>query len=184
MEKKQFKKKITFSLGNKISLFVLKGNNYIGFDLENSGQKFVKIPAYINSVYSIKKEFELYLTTCVENLRKLEKFASFLLNYYKNFERPFRKKLIMRGLGFKVNLTENNKSLKLKLGFSHSIDLRIPKEVSIKINKQSINLEGFNKTSVGNFANKIRKLRLPDSYKGKGVWYKNEVRVLKELKKK
>jgi ribosomal protein L6P/L9E len=39
------------------------------------------------------------------------------------------------------------------------------------------------KVKVGNFANKIKSYRLPDSYKGKGIWYKNEVKILKEVKK-
>jgi hypothetical protein len=184
MEKKQLKKKIVFFFESNISLFVYKSNNFVAFNFKNLGKKFVKIPKYINSICFIKKEIALYLTTRGENSRKLEKFAFFLLNYPKNFERPFRKKLILKGLGYKVNLIKDSNSLELKLGFSHLVNFCVPKDVLIKINKQSINLGGFNKTSIGNFANIIRKLRLPGIYKGKGIWYKNEVRVLKELKKK
>ena len=44
-------------------------------------------------------------------------------------------------------------------------------------------VEGFDKVTVGNFVNKIRNLKFPDSYKGKGFWYKNEVIKLKEINK-
>ena len=44
-------------------------------------------------------------------------------------------------------------------------------------------IEGKSKSKVGNFANKIKKFRLPDIYKGKGIWYKNEVKIFKEIKK-
>ena len=44
-------------------------------------------------------------------------------------------------------------------------------------------LEGFDPVAVGNFATKIKSLKFPDTYKGKGFWYKNEVKVLKEIKK-
>lgn len=183
MEKIGLKRAIFFSR-HKISLFVYKGENFILFDLNSLGRKYVRIPNFIISVYFTKKDAGLHLTASPENQQKLEKLTDFLSSYPKKFERPFRKKLILKGLGYKANLTENCNDIELKLGFSHPINLRVPKDVTTKVNKQSINLEGFNKTSVGNFANKIRKLRLPDSYKGKGVWYKNEVRAFKELKKK
>jgi large subunit ribosomal protein L6 len=56
--------------------------------------------------------------------------------------------------------------------------------LNIKVNKNFIIVEGFDAVEVGNFSSKIRRLRVPDIYKGKGVWYKNEIKILKELKKK
>jgi ribosomal protein L6P/L9E len=51
------------------------------------------------------------------------------------------------------------------------------------VNKNILTFEGFDPVAVGNFANKVRSLKFPDVYKGKGFWYKNEVRSLKEIKK-
>jgi len=46
-----------------------------------------------------------------------------------------------------------------------------------------LTVEGFESYKVGNFLEKVRKLKKFDSYKGKGFWYKNEARTLKEIKK-
>lgn len=184
MQKKQAKKEIVFGLGNKISLSAFKGDNFITFDFKDLGKKYFKLPNFVDSIQLMKENNVLLIRVDVSFVRELEKLSSFLLNYSKSFNRPYRKKLILKGLGYKVNLTRYNRSLELKLGLSHLINLEIPKKISVKTNKQAINLEGFDKALVGNFANSIRKLRLPDNYKGKGVWYKNEVRILKELKKK
>ena len=81
-------------------------------------------------------------------------------------------------------MTEDKKNLELKLGFSALITLPIPvEEVKVDVNKNIITLEGFDPVAVGNFATKIKSLKFPDAYKGKGFWGKNEVRVLKEIKK-
>jgi hypothetical protein len=184
MKKIQFEKKITFSLDNKISFVVFNGNNFIVFDFKNLGKKYFRLPNFVDSVQLMKENNTFVFGSGINFLRELEKLSFLLSNYPKSLDRPYRKKLVLKGLGYKVNLTNRNQILELKLGFSHSINLDIPKTVSVKINKQSINLGGFDKALVGSFSNSIRKLRLPDNYKGKGVWYKNEVRIFKELKKK
>jgi len=53
----------------------------------------------------------------------------------------------------------------------------------VVLDKNTLTIEGVDKVKVGNFVNKIRNLKLPDSYKGKGFWYKNEVIKLKEINK-
>ena len=71
------------------------------------------------------------------------------------------------------------------MGFSHLISLEIPqKGIYISVQKNVVCVEGIDPVKVGNFANKIRSLRVPDSYKGKGFWYKYEEENLKEVKKK
>jgi large subunit ribosomal protein L6 len=100
-------------------------------------------------------------------------------------ERPTKKKILLKGLGFKAIMLENNKILGLKIGLSHFV--RVPllsDKMSLKINIKTITVKGFISTDIGNFAERIRRLKLPDSYKGKGFWYKNENRTLKLLKKK
>ena len=90
----------------------------------------------------------------------------------------------MKGLGFKADLTEDSKNLELKLGFSVIKTLPIPThEVRVNVNKNVLTFEGFDPVAVGNFATKVKSLKFPDAYKGKGFWDKNEVRALKEIKK-
>jgi large subunit ribosomal protein L6 len=111
------------------------------------------------------------------------------MNFIKKFtlwfsERLIRKKLLLKGLGYRAILNDE-KFLDLKIGFSHSVKILIaPDKIRLKINKKTITIKGFIAADVGNFAERIRRLKLPDSYKGKGIWYKNENKILKLLKKK
>ncbi len=113
------------------------------------------------------------------------KFEEDVLRWTKSASKLFRSKLILKGLGCKANLSNNQTQLNLKLGYSHVLKLDIPVErLKVKICKSIITVQGYSFSEVGDFARKIRGLRCPDSYKGKGIWFKNEDRILKELKKK
>ncbi len=70
--------------------------------------------------------------------------------------------------------------LDLSLGYSHNIIFEIPKEISVKTDQQKgenpkIYLEGIDKQLIGQVAAKLRGLRKPEPYKGKGVKYSDEV---------
>lgn len=140
----------------------------------------------VNPFVSIYKEKDhLILKLRKKNeVEKFDRYVEFFSRWLKNAEKPFRRQLVLKGLGFKADLTEDKKNLELKLGFSALITLPIPvEEVKVDVNKNIITLEGFDPVAVGNFATKIKSLKFPDAYKGKGFWDKNEVRVLKEIKK-
>lgn len=111
-------------------------------------------------------------------------FLSFS-RWLKSFEKPFKKILLLKGLGFRASISPDLQILELKLGYSHLLKIKIPLEddLTVKIDKNNLIVEGLDSTKVGNFANHIRNLRYPDSYKGKGFWYKNEIKSLKEVKK-
>lgn len=107
-----------------------------------------------------------------------------LLKCLNSFEKPFKKRLILKGLGFRIGISEDLNYLELKLGYSHILKIFIPRKyINVKIDKNYLTIEGFDKIKVGNFANQIRNLKHPDSYKGKGFWYKDEIKKLKEIKK-
>lgn len=92
--------------------------------------------------------------------------------------------MLLKGLGYKAVLKNDDSVLELKIGYSHTISLPIKKDMlKIILDKNNLTVEGFDKVTVGNFVNKIRNLKFPDSYKGKGFWYKNEVIKLKEINK-
>lgn len=101
----------------------------------------------------------------------------------KNLSKIFSKKLILKGLGLRVNLSKDKKSLELKLGFSHIITVLIPNGITVKINKNIISAYSANSSFLGNFLFKVKHLKYPNSYKGKGIWYKNETKLLKVIKK-
>lgn len=90
----------------------------------------------------------------------------------------FTKDLELVGVGFKASNQGN--LLDLSLGFSHNIIFEIPKELSVKTaqvkgDNPKIFLEGIDKQLIGQVAAKIRSLRKPEPYKGKGVKYLGEV---------
>lgn len=82
------------------------------------------------------------------------------------------------GVGYKV--TNTDQLLDLSLGYSHQIFLEVPKEVkvvteTVKGKNPSITLESADKQLVGQVAAKIRSLRKPEPYKGKGIKFVGEV---------
>ena len=135
-----------------------------------------------------KKNNILTLSLIYKDLLNKLKFKN-LLTYLKSslknlIETPFQKQLILKGLGFKAELEITTvKKLVLKIGFSHKVNILIPKNISILVNKNIITLESFNKTEIGNFAYKIKLLKFPDIYKAKGFWDKHERISLKPIKK-
>lgn len=95
----------------------------------------------------------------------------------------FERKLLLVGVGYRAQV--KGKILSLSLGFSHPTDFDVPEGVTIETPTQTeIIVKGVNKELVGLVAAKIRSVRGPEPYKGKGVRYANEVIELKETKKK
>lgn len=85
----------------------------------------------------------------------------------------FVKSLEFNGVGYKASV--QGTLLTLSLGFSHVIDFTLPFGISAKVNKNVIDIEGFDKNLIGDVAAKIRSFRPPEPYKGKGVRYIDEV---------
>ncbi|MDC4163280.1 50S ribosomal protein L6 [Mycoplasma sp. T363T] len=85
----------------------------------------------------------------------------------------FKKELRLIGVGYKATLKGN--VLNLQLGYSHPIDIEIPKDLKVDVQKNTeITISGVDKEKVGEFAIQVRKWREPEPYKGKGVLYLDE----------
>lgn len=96
-----------------------------------------------------------------------------LANMIHGVSEGFKKQLEIRGVGYRAALSGNK--LSLSLGFSHPIDLEIPKGLSVEVPKNTeINVLGIDKQAVGEFAAVIRSFRKPEPYKGKGIRYVGE----------
>lgn len=107
-----------------------------------------------------------------------------LSNVIKGADTGFEKQLRIVGLGFKaVNAAGK---LQFSLGFSHKIDVELPKEVTVEIDKtgQLLTFKSHDKTLLGLTCSKIRALRCPEPYKGTGIQYVNEVIIRKAGKAK
>lgn len=108
-------------------------------------------------------------------------YASHINNMIMGVQNPFVKKLILEGVGFKSAV--NGKNLELALGFSHPVVVAIPEELTVTAEKNVITFSGINKEIVGQFSSKIRAMKKPEPYKGKGFHYDGEVIRRKQGKK-
>ena len=95
----------------------------------------------------------------------------------------YEKTLELLGVGFRATLKD--KQLNLQLGFSHDINFDIPEGVKISVEKQTIiKINGADKQQIGMVVSKIKSLRPPEPYKGKGIKEKGQYILRKEGKKK
>ena len=108
-------------------------------------------------------------------------YASHVKNMLQGVTKGFSKKLLIEGVGYKWDV--QGKNLNLALGFSHPVKVDIPEGLTVKADKGTLSIEGFNKESVGQFAANIRALKKPEPYKGKGIRYEDEVIRRKQGKK-
>jgi large subunit ribosomal protein L6 len=84
----------------------------------------------------------------------------------------FTKSLEFTGVGYKAQVTGN--VLNLSLGYSHTIDFKLPEGIKAVVNKNQIDISGCNRELVGFVAAKVRAFRPPEPYKGKGLKYTEE----------
>ena len=95
----------------------------------------------------------------------------------------YNKTLELSGVGFRAAL--KGKQLNLQLGYSHDINFDIPETIKITVEKQTIiKITGTDKQEVGMVASKIKSLRTPEPYKGKGIKEQGQYILRKEGKKK
>jgi large subunit ribosomal protein L6 len=86
----------------------------------------------------------------------------------------FQKKLEITGVGYRAQL--DGKDLVLNMGYSHPVKMVTPKELSVNVESPTIVVvSGMQKDLVGEFAAKIRSVRPPEPYKGKGIAYEGEI---------
>ena len=108
-------------------------------------------------------------------------YMSHIKNMIKGVVTPFEKKLLVDGVGFKWEVKGTD--LNMNLGFSHPVVVSIPKGLTVLAEKGSLTITGIDKEMVGLFANKVRSLKKPEPYKGKGIRYSDEVIRRKQGKK-
>ena len=105
-------------------------------------------------------------------------YRSLVNNMVKGVTEGYSKKLELVGVGFKA--ANQGNVLDLALGYSHNIIFEIPKELKVTTSQEKgknpmILLESNDKQLLGQVAAKIRSLRKPEPYKGKGVKFEGEV---------
>nr|QCI06620.1 ribosomal protein L6 [Erythroglossum lusitanicum] len=98
---------------------------------------------------------------------------SIINNMVIGVSRGFQKQLIIQGIGYRAQMEK--KTLILNVGYSHTVMIKPPDDINITVeNNVNIFISGTNKELVGQIAAKIRSIRPPEPYKGKGIKYIDE----------
>ncbi len=98
-----------------------------------------------------------------------------LSNKIVGVSRGFEQKMIINGLGYKAVMAGSK--ITFSLGYTHKIDLELPKEVSLDIDKsgQQLMFKSADRFILGNVCDKVRSFRPPEPYKGTGIMKEGEV---------
>ena len=158
-------------------------NNKTVVILNKQGSSFyLPIPTGLN--YSL-------LDNSIEVSSEIDKnvslFTTFnnLYSQIKSSNSLSKKKIMLKGLGFRSTFDDSTKTLSFKLGYSHLNSLNVPDFIkNVKIKKNTILLESTDKILLGDYIKKIHQLKESDIYKGKGFSYQYENKKLKTIKKK
>ncbi len=136
-----------------------------------------KLSQSIPSSLSVKMESNVLMVGRSSDHRTVRALhgltRSLLANMVNGVKDGFERKLEIVGIGYRCQL--QGRALQLALGYSHPIIFPLPEGIQAEVDRQvSITLKGADKALVGQTAAKLRALRKPDPYKGKGIKYADE----------
>jgi len=138
---------------------------HIDYGIEGDQARFVLDPAYQETLNV------MYGTTSA-------RFASLV----KGVTEGFVKRLEIVGVGYKAAVDAVN--LTLLVGYSHPVSMKIPDGIKVEVTDNvKIAMMGADAVKLGQFAQNVRKVRVPDHYKGKGIRYAGEKVRIKAGKK-
>jgi large subunit ribosomal protein L6 len=160
-----------------------------GPNLTISGPKGTKKLTINDKIFSSKLNESKYEIEPLE--KKIDKETSIMWGTYRSLvnnavtgvSTGHEKILELNGVGFRANL--KGEILNLQIGFSHDVNFKIPKDVKITVEKQTvIKINGVDKELVSKTAADIKNLKPVEPYKGKGIKEKGQFVLRKEGKKK
>ncbi|PID72591.1 MAG: 50S ribosomal protein L6 [Desulfobulbus propionicus] len=98
---------------------------------------------------------------------------SLINNMVVGVDQGFKKELLVEGVGYRANLAQS--TLTLNVGYSNPVEFTLPEGISAEVDKDNkITVTGIDKELVGLTAARIREIRKPEPYKGKGIRYADE----------
>lgn len=106
---------------------------------------------------------------------------SLVFNMLQGVKQGYQKKLQIKGVGYRARVEA--KDLVLEVGFSHPVKITSPNDIDFLVEKDIITISGIDKEKVGQMAAKVRAVRPPEPYKGKGIRHVDEKVRRKEGKK-
>jgi large subunit ribosomal protein L6 len=123
----------------------------------------------VNNNYLLKKTQDTRLSQALFGLSR-----TLVANMVTGVSTGFQKRLTITGVGYRAQM--DGKDLVLNMGYSHPVKMITPKELTIQVESPtSVVVSGAEKDMVGEFAAKIRSVRPPEPYKGKGIAYEGEI---------
>ncbi len=137
------------------------------------GELSKSVPAGITIKTEADKIQVLRADDSRENRSKHGLVRAHLANMVKGVTDGWTRELEINGVGYRAEVTGD--AMTMALGYSHPIVFKLPKGVSAKVEKNRIMLTSADRDLVGQTAAKVRELRPPEPYKGKGVKYMEEV---------
>ena len=161
-----------------------------GANLTIKGPKGSKTLTINDKIFSSKlseNEFQILPL----NKKKVDKKTSIMWGTYRSLinnaitgvSTGHEKVLELNGVGFRANIKGEN--LNLQIGFSHDVNFKIPKDIKITVEKQTIiKINGVDKDLVAKIAADIKNLKPVEPYKAKGIKEKGQFILRKEGKKK
>ena len=161
-----------------------------GSDLTFTGPKGSKKLTINDKIFSSKlnekNEFQI-----LPLYKKIDKNTTIMWGTYRSLinnavtgvSKGHEKTLELSGVGFRANIKGDN--LNLQIGFSHDVNFKIPKDIKIAVEKQTvIKINGVDKDLVSKVAADIKNLKPVEPYKAKGIKEKGQFVLRKEGKKK
>lgn len=147
-----------------------------GKNVSISGPKG-KLTIQTNNLLDLKQKDNYLIVNC----SKETKFAKSIWgttrklvdNMIKGVSVGWTKQLELVGTGYRAEV--QGKTLVLTVGYSHPIKIEAPSDITFKVEKGIITVEGIDKSVVGQVSANIRKSRPPEPYKGKGIKYVDEI---------
>jgi len=160
--------------GNNLLVSGPKGSHSINFN-----QKL-----FTTKINEEKKEFQILPSKKTKNTSILwGTYRSLISNAVMGVTKGHEKNLELNGVGFRANL--KGEDLVLSLGFSHEVKYKVPKEITVKVEKQTkIHITGIDKELVSKVSSEIKAIKPVEPYKGKGIKEKDQYVLRKEGKKK
>lgn len=124
----------------------------------------------------LKEDSGVLQVNCKDNSKRTVAFSGLTRTLVNNMivgvDKGFQKKLIVEGVGYRAEVA--NKLLTLNVGYSNPVKFQLPDAVKASVEKESIVLESLDKELLGLTAARIRSIRKPEPYKGKGIRYADE----------
>ena len=131
----------------------------------------------INSSITVEIEGEKIIVKRKNDLKKVKALhgltRSLINNMVLGVTEGWSKNLELQGVGFRAQV--DGSKLILNVGYSHPVEIEAPEGISFEVlDNTKIKVTGFDKQLVGQISSNIKKVRVPDVYKGKGIRYQGE----------